>query len=200
MPALMKTSFTAEVVWLGAVQNDDRKDLLSETANALDLTFAGVGGAFHSGLTRASCSRVKSQYAVGTEIRNTRQLSIVSAEELEEIAATLELDQVDPARLGATVVVRGLPDFTHLPPSSRLTGPSGVSLTVDMENRPCQFPAKSLETAHPGHGKGFKAAAKGKRGVTAWVEREGRLSLGDTLTLHIPDQPAWAHMEAARLG
>ena len=34
------------------------------------------------------------------------------------------------------------------------------------------------------HGNRFKGAAKGKRGVTAWVEREGDIYLGDTLTLH----------------
>jgi hypothetical protein len=27
--------------------------------------------------------------------------------------------------------------------------------------------------------------------VTAWVEREGVLRLGEMLRLHIPDQPAW---------
>ena len=39
--------------------------------------------------------------------------------------------------------------------------------------------------------KGFKTAAAGKRGVTAWVEREGTLRLGDEVRLHIPAQRAW---------
>jgi hypothetical protein len=30
------------------------------------------------------------------------------------------------------------------------------------------------------------------------VEREGRFALGDTIRLHIPDQPVWAHLDAAR--
>ena len=63
-----------------------------------------------------------------------------------------------------------------------------------MENRPCNFPAREIEKDEPGHGKAFKAAAKGRRGVTAWVEREGRLSIGDTLRLHVPDQRPWAHL------
>jgi hypothetical protein len=33
-----------------------------------------------------------------------------------------------------------------------------------------------------------------------WVEREGTVALGDTLRLHIPDQPVWAHLSAARRG
>jgi len=191
MPALKPTDYTAEIVWLGAVMDGDRAELTSPAREALDLTFDGIFGGFHAGLTRPSCTRVKSQYAKGTPIKNERQLSIVSEEELEQIAATMGLDRIDPVRLGATMVLRGIPDFSHVPPSSRLQAPSGATVTVDMENRPCQFPAKSLEIAHPGKGKGFKPAAEGLRGVTAWVAAEGRVALGDILTLHIPDQPQW---------
>jgi len=49
----------------------------------------------------------------------------------------------------------------------------------------------TIETARPGHGKAFKSASKGLRGVTAWVERPGTLRPGDTLRLHLPDQRAW---------
>jgi hypothetical protein len=192
MPALMPTHYTAEVVWLGAVMNDDREELLSPMRATLDLTFEGVAGAFHAGVTRASCSRVKSQYAKGTPIKNERQLSIVSQEEIDQIAAEMGVDTLDPRRLGATMVVKGIPDFSHVPPSSRLQAPSGATVTVDMENRPCQFPAKSLVVDHGDAAKGFKPAAKNLRGVCAWVAAEGRVAVGDTLTLHIPDQPAWA--------
>jgi hypothetical protein len=93
-----------------------------------------------------------------------------------------------------------LPDFTHLPPSSRLQFDGGATLVVDMENRPCQLPAKGIEERFPGHGAKFKAAAKGRRGVTAWVEREGVLRVGMGVTLHVPDQRAWAHLAEARRG
>lgn len=191
MPALKPTGLTATVTWLGIVTSEDRKALLAEPRDALDLTFAGVAGSMHAGATRPSCSRVTAQYKRGTEIRNERQLSLVSEEELAQIAAALGLDHVDPARLGATMVLRGLPDFSHLPPSSRLQAPSGATVTVDMQNRPCQFPARSIETVEPGKGKGFKRAAAGRRGVTASVAREGRVAVGDVLTLHIPDQRPW---------
>jgi len=192
MPALKPTQYTAEIVWLGSVMDGDRDELSSPARDALNLTFDGVAGAFHAGVTRPSCSRVKSQYAKGTPIKNERQLSIVSQEELDAIAADLGLDGIDPTRVGATMVVKGIPDFTHIPPSSRLQAPSGATVTVDMENRPCVFPSKSLEKAHPGQGVGFKPAAKNRRGVCAWVAAEGRVAVGDTLTLHIPDQRAWA--------
>jgi len=192
MPALKPTHYTAEIVWLGAVMNDDRSELLSPERDYLDLTFAGVDGAHHAGLTRPACSRVKSQYPRGLAIKNERQLSVVSQEELDAIAAEMGLDLIDPSRVGATMVIRGIPDFSHVPPSSRLQASGGATVTVDMENRPCQYPAKSIETVHPGLGKGFKPAARNRRGVTAWVAAEGRVSVGDVLTLHIPDQPAWA--------
>jgi MOSC domain-containing protein YiiM len=192
MPALKPTHYTAEVVWLGAVMTGDRKDLMAPARDTLELTFEGVAGAFHAGLTRPSCVRVKSQFAKGTPIRNERQLSIVSQEELDQIAAKMGVDAVDPARLGATMVIKGIADFSHVPPSSRLQAPSGATVTVDMENRPCQFPAMSLQVDHGDSAKKFKSAAKDRRGVTAWVASEGRVRVGDVLTLHIPDQPAWA--------
>ena len=69
-------------------------------------------------------------------------------------------------------------------------------MTVDMQNRPCALAGAGVERARPGRGASFKAAARGLRGVTAWVEREGRLSVGETLRLHIPDQRAWRPEEA----
>jgi hypothetical protein len=199
MPALMPTSHTARVVWLGT-QPDPVENLVirSVPLTEMPLSFAGYAGESHAGLTRPSCSRVLKQHKRGTEIRNVRQLAVVSAEEMAAVAAEMGLAVMDYAWVGASLVVEGIPDFTHLPPSSRLQGPDGVTLVVDMENRPCQEPAVTIDKALPGMGKGFKRAATGKRGVTAWVEREGVLRLGDVLTLHIPDQRAWAHLDEAR--
>lgn len=192
MPARVPTDHIATIIWLGRVPHRDAKVIETEALGEMDLTFAGIAGEVHSGLTRPSCSRVTAQYLKGTEIRNVRQVSIVSAEELAVIADKLGLENIEPAWLGASVVVDGIPDFSHIPPSSRLQAEGGASLTVDMQNRPCQFPAMTIDANHPGQGKAFKAAARGLRGVTAWVEREGRLLLGDSLRLHVPDQRGWA--------
>ncbi|MFD1194007.1 MOSC domain-containing protein [Seohaeicola saemankumensis] len=200
MPALKPTALRARVIWLGVVTSEDRKALLAEPRAALDLTFEGIAGSVHGGRTRASCSRVTAQHPRGTTIGNERQLSILSVEEMAEIAAKMVLDSIDPARLGASIVIEGIPDLSHLPPSSRLQAPSGATLVVDMQNRPCTLPARSLETVHPGQGMRFKSAAEGRRGVTAWVQREGRIALGDDVRLHVPDQRAWAHLDAARRG
>lgn len=199
MPALIPTDYIARVVWLGRVR-DRGAELESSAAQSLRATFAGPEGESHGGLTRPSCSRVTMQHPRGTIIRNVRQFSIVSSEELARIGEKMGLDAIDPAMLGATMVLEGIPDFSHVPPSARVQGPDGVTLVVDMENRPCVLPARIIETAHPGYGKRFKSAARGLRGVTAWTEREGVISLGDELRLHIPDQPVWQHLDKAHRG
>lgn len=197
MPALIKTKFTGEIVWLGV--NDDREvSLRGRAIEQMDLSFAGNTGESHSGLTRNSCSRVLAQYPRDTEIRNTRQLSIVSQEELEKIASVMGIDEFDPAWVGASMVIKGIPDFTLVPPNSRLQSPSGATLTIDMENRPCVLPAKVINQDMPSMGPKFKPAAQNLRGVTAWVEREGILRVGDEIILHVPDQPVWPHLAIAR--
>ncbi|MDO9637528.1 MAG: sulfurase [Pseudotabrizicola sp.] len=197
MPALKPTGFVGRITWLGVVPDRDRQ-LEAEPVQQLQASFDGPAGEAHGGLTRPACSRVKAQYPRDTVIRNTRQFSLLGAEDLAEIAQRMGLDTLDPALVGATMVIEGLPDFTHLPPSSRLQGENGATLVVDMENRPCVLPGKPINAVHPGFGARFKAAAKGRRGVTAWVEREGVFSLGEAVTLHIPDQPVWAHLKQAR--
>ena len=192
MPALIPTSVTGRVVWLGCQPDPVEKLVIrSVPLTEMPLSFAGYVGESHAGLTRPSCSRVLKQHPRNTKIRNVRQLAVVSAEEMAEVAAVMGLAELDYAWVGASLVVEGIPDFTHLPPSSRLQGPDGVTLVIDMENLPCQEPAVTIDKALPGMGKGFKAAAKGKRGVTAWVEREGVLRLGEVMTLHVPAQRAW---------
>ncbi len=190
MPVLLETEFQGEIVWLGATPID--AGLSSTAQESLNFGFHGLTGERHSGETRASCMRVKNLHAEGTEIRNTRQLTILSQEELQRIAAEMGTERLDPSYLGANVVLRGIPDFTFVPPASRLQGPDGLTVTVDIENRPCIFPGKEIEKDHAGLGPKFKPAAKNRRGVTAWVERPGRLRIGDQLRLLIPDQRAWA--------
>ncbi|MCV6594833.1 MAG: sulfurase, partial [Silicimonas sp.] len=124
MPALIPTDHSARITWLGSVPHRNAAAIVTDPLEEMTLSFAGLEGEFHAGLTRPSCSRVTSQYPKGTEIRNTRQISILSAEELARIADTLDLDEIDPAWLGATIVLDGIPDFSHVPPSARLQAAS----------------------------------------------------------------------------
>lgn len=197
MPALIATSFYGEITWLGAV-TDREAGLRARGRDEVRAGFTGFEGESHGGLTRPACSRVSMLYPRGTEIRNVRQLSVLSEEELDATAAELGMPRIDPAWVGASLVLRGIPDFTRVPPSSRLQGEDGTVITIDMENLPCIYTGKEIEAEQAGTGKGYMAAARGRRGVTAWVEREGVLRLGEKMRLFIPAQPGWGHEAQAR--
>lgn len=195
MTRLAPTDHVATITWLGAVLDRDAS-LVATPLETLELTFDGVPGDGHGGATRPSCSRVMKQYPTrGTEIRNARQLSILSAEEMAAVAATMGIEAVDPCLIGANIVLEGIPDFTRIPPASRLIaeGGDGPGIAVDMENGPCRFPADQLEIRHPGKGRGWTKAAMGRRGVVAWVELPGLLRIGDRLRLHVPPPMSWTH-------
>ena len=189
MPVLDASGLSGTVAAL--LVNADGGTLESAPRDRVEVGWGGFEGDVHAGLTRAACSRVQRQYPKGTEIRNVRQISAIGADELEAIGTALGLEVVEPGWLGANLVIAGLPDLTHLPPSSRLIAGDGTALVVDMENAPCRLPGEIVERHRPGHGEGFARAALDRRGVTLWVERPGTLAVGDTLALHVPPPTRW---------
>jgi hypothetical protein len=181
----LKLNACAEAILLNDTPDED---LSSNRIPTVNVTYAGFDGETHSGLIRASCIRVRRQYTQGTEIRNTRQISIISVEDMAIVSDTMGIAKLEPEWLGANLLVSGIPEFSMIPPSSRLIFESGASLVVDMENGPCQYPGKIIERYHPGKGSLFAKAAFGRRGVTAWVECEGHINTGDAINVHIPPQ------------
>lgn len=189
---LSKAPFQGKVHRLLA-SPDRESGLEKHDAAGLDLTFAGIAGDCHGGLTRASDSRMVKQFERGTEVKNARQVSILSAEELAHIAEAMGIPEVKPEWVGANLVTTGIPELTMLPPSTRLQFPSGAMIVVDMENLPCRYPAAIIEGHHPEVALGFVAAARHKRGVVGWIEAEGPVGLGDAITVWIPPQRLYAH-------
>ena len=190
MAELVESRYHPTIVWLGVVR-DRAQSLAAHPVQTVEARFGGLVGDAHFGVTRAACSRVRDVYPRDTPIKNTRQFSILSEEEITAISVKMGIDALDPAWLGASMVVRGLPDLSHLPPSSRLQGPDGATLVVDTQNRPCQLPAKVIAQFHPDVAASFRTAASARRGVTAWVEREGAFGIGQSLRLFVPDQRSW---------
>lgn len=187
MPLMTRLAFTGRVEAL--LKSADRSTGLEKSrVGQLTLRFDGIEGDCHGGLTRKADVRTIRQYPRDTPIRNVRQLTLLSAEELAQIAAIMAIPDVKPEWVGANVVTSGIPDLTLLPPSSRLQFPSGATIVVDMENEPCRYPAEIIEKHNPDQKVGFVKAAKHKRGITAWVEREGDVSSGDEITIWIPPQ------------
>lgn len=158
----------------------DAGEYVTRTVDELALTFEGIKGDRHAGFLRTADARTP-WHRRGTPIANTRQLSLVSLEECTEIAELLGLDEVDPALLGANVVVSGLAQFSLLAPASRLLFESGVSIFITEQNAPCRHPAEKLADVHqtPRIAAEFVNAAIGRRGLVGIVEREGTIAVGD---------------------
>ncbi len=161
--------------------------------DSLNLLFSGPEDDCHAGLTREADSRTLKLYKRGTPIRNVRQVTIVAPDELAEVAERMGLPEVNPIWLGANMLLSGVPDLTLLPPSTRIQFPSGATIVVDMENAPCTQVSKVIVQHHGEVGYDFVKHATNKRGVTAWVEREGEVKAGDAATLFLPPARLYAH-------
>jgi hypothetical protein len=173
---------------------DREAGLEKSEVGSLELLFSGIKGDFHGGLTRKSDVRTIKQYPRDTDIRNVRQLTLVSEEELAEIADRMGIPEMKAEWLGANIVTKGIPDLTTLTPSTRMQFPSGATIVIDMENFPCRQVADVVSFHHPEPKAGLVASAMHKRGLTAWVEREGTVYADDEIVLWVPQQRLYAHM------
>jgi hypothetical protein len=177
----------------------DGGDFVSRPVEALELDFAGIVGDAHAGPTRRSSSR-EPWYPRGTEIRNDRQLTIVSSIELAEVAVLMELPVIEPGWIGANLVFGDIPDLTRLPAGTKLLFAGGVTLNVEAENGPCRIAGRSIGS-HFSDRDGldllFPKLAKHKRGVVASVEKPGSIRKGEAVKVMVPPQRFYTHEEAA---
>ncbi|MCU0487611.1 MAG: hypothetical protein MUE67_01515 [Anaerolineales bacterium] len=183
---MTKRTFTGKV---DAIYISTQPDSLASTRQAqVKVDFSGFEGDKHRGITRASDSRTP-YYPRGTEIRNDRQVSIVSVEELQQIAEALNLPQIQPEWLGANLLLSGIPNLTALYPSTRLVFASGAVLRVEQENLPCRGPGKVIEqqTGRAGVTGLFPQAALHQRGLVASVEKPGWIVEGDLVSAEQPE-------------
>ncbi|MCL5429498.1 MAG: hypothetical protein M1347_06860 [Chloroflexi bacterium] len=153
----------------------------------VNVAWEGFMGDKHFGLTMKAGNSQKN-YPKGTEVRNVRQISIVSAEELSEVAESMGLPIIEPAWLGANLLVSGIPALTQLPSGSRLYFDNGVGIVIEGENLPCTTAGNSLQQQFPDRPEittTFPKKAIGKRGVVGWVEKPGRLSTGEGFLLRL---------------
>lgn len=205
----MERTRTAEVVQvligrhplLGTLRekqaSPDGAYLVSEPVGEVELTLEGIVGDRHAGVTRRADGRTPF-YPRGIAIRNSRQVSIVGEEELAALAAALRVPAVEAAWLGANLVLRGLPDLSALPPASRLFFPAEATIVVADENHPCVYPGKAIQARYPdrrGLGARFVPAARGRRGLVGWVERPGRIAVGDAVRIALPPPRPFASPE-----
>jgi hypothetical protein len=164
-------------------------DHVSDAVDALELALGGIPGDRHFGQTRKSGSR-EPWYPRGTEIRSGREVTVVSVEELGEIAARMALETLPAAWIGANLVIEGVPNLTFLPPGTRLFLEGGGVLVVEAVNSPCRIAGKVIAREA---GRGdlelmFPKVAIGLRGVVASVERAGTVRAGTGVEVRVPEQ------------
>lgn len=155
----------------------------------------GIEGDKHVGWFRGADARAK-HYPKKTRIWNSRQVSIVSEEELEEIAETMKVPEIWPEWLGANICLRGIPKLSLLPPRTKIFIPNfyggpDVGFYVTALNKPCIGPGDIIRDNYPdinGLECLFPKAAHNKRGVVAVVERFGCIKEGSSVLVWVPDQ------------
>ena len=190
-PARRLKARVVKLLVAGAEHNADPLGFVSAPRPRLTLTFEGITGSRHMGWTRGADARVP-WYKRGTPMRNTRHVSLVSVEDLADIAAAMGLAEVKPEWLGANCVVEGLPNFSFLPMGTRLFFPGKAVLAAEGYNKPCTGPGRVIAGAvGTGSPLDFPKAAKYRRGITASVERPGEIAEGDEIEVAVPEQWVW---------
>jgi hypothetical protein len=166
------------------------KDLTSARVASLQLDLGGAQGDRHHGFARKAGSR-EPWYPRGTEIRSGRQISIVSVEELAEIARRLHLPELPAEWIGANVVIEGVPSLSYLPPATRLHFAGDASVVVEGINAPCRDAGRAIVRNSGGSAElelAFAKVAQGLRGVVASVERAGAVMPDTEVQVRVPEQ------------
>lgn len=159
----------------------DPNSMASVAQKSVKVSFEGFEGDKHTGWTKPSDGRTKF-YPRGTTIRNNRQISIVSIEEMAEVAEELNIPEMPPEWMGANLLIKGIPNLTGLKPNTRLLFSSGPTLLITEENFPCMIMTKEVcshFTDRPDLEENIVRVAMHKRGLVAVVELPGEIKEGD---------------------
>jgi hypothetical protein len=179
-------------VYSTMLEQTGRGDFVTHAVPELVLDLQGIVGNRHHGPLRAAGPR-EPWLPKGALIRNDRQLSILSVEELALIAAGLALPQSAPELIGANLVVEGIAALSRIAPGSHLAFggiwggrgkfDGGAVLRVEAYNRPCRGPGRKLAEAHarPELEFDFVKAAASLRGLVLSVTHPGMIRPGDAV-------------------
>lgn len=162
-------------------------DLPGQVIDEVEVKWEGLVGDKHLGLTRGAGSSQK-PYVKGEEVRNVRQVSIVSIEELKQVAEDMGLPAIDPAWIGGNLLLSGIRGLTQLPSGSRLYFENGVGIVVEGENMPCTTAGGCIQNQYPDRAEitsAFPKKAIGKRGLVAWVEKPGVIRAGESVVVRL---------------
>ena len=179
---------------LVSVHAGGNEDLSKQRRDSVQVELDGFSNDKHRGYSRIAYAGDRE--AQGTELRNDRQWSGVSIEELAEISRKLDLSQsLAPETLGANLCIEGIPGFSLLPKGTRLKFPSGAVLVIEEYNPPCtdmgaQVAAKyTTNSGLPLDKKQFLKPASGRRGVVGVVDVPGMINSGDEVLVEVFEAP-----------
>lgn len=166
----------------------DGKGEIKRSCLSLELTTEGIVGDRHAGALRKADVRDRGVER-GTLIRNWRQWSAISVEELEEIGKNLFGKSlapgapVDPSYLGPNMLISGIAGFSRLAVGTILRLPH-AELLVEGENEPCVKVGKVLVTqCGVGDKRDFVRAGRHLRGLVGSVRVPGMIAIGDQVVV-----------------
>lgn len=177
-----------------AVSAGGADDLSKEAMDAIEVNFDGIVGDHHAGPFREAYSGEREPK--GTVLRNDRQWSAVSDEELDFISERLDLaEPITASTLGANLCLAGVPDLSLLPRGTRFKFPSGAALTVEEYNPPCRDMSAEVAKKHttrsgePLKAGAWQRAAMGRRGIVGVVDVPGEIRVGDEVEVELFSTP-----------
>jgi len=163
----------------------------------LEFAFDGIVGDRHRGVSRRAWDLTDKQPG-GTERRNERQWSAVAQEDLDAVAAKLQLTQpLSAGDVAVNLSISGVPEFSRLPRGTTFTFEGGVVLMVEEYNPPCSRMSRYLATQRKIQGGGqlgdndFIEAAKFSRGLVGVVEVPGTVSVKERVSVATEVVPKW---------
>ncbi len=166
--------------------------LVSKRVSAVRVLENGLEGDKHTGWLRKADARAR-RYPKGTIIWNSRQISIVSEEELALIARDLNVDRIEPEWLGVNLCLRGVSNVSLLQPRTKLfitdqDGGPEIGIYITAPNKPCVGPGEIIQIHNPdiqGLATRFPKVAINRRGVVAVVEHGGFIREGMSVSVVI---------------
>ncbi len=178
----------------------DQEAQSTEQKEKIELFPDGVAGDRHTRPWRHLGVRDKVLTAFGLPkgvlLAPTRQVSIVSVEELQAIGKTLGTKKPIPhGALGENLVIAGIPRLTQLPPGTLLCfrkggAPRTAVVAVWAENIPCIISGTEVQAATETENIAgrFVDVAMGRRGLVGFVMSSGVIKKGDEVVALIPAQ------------
>ena len=168
----------------------------SHTVDKLLLAPDGIIGDRHRSEYKFAGAQERHIVPKGSYVKNMRQITIVSVEELHAIAESLGIKFIAASELSANILIEGIEDLTHLSTNYYMCFRGGRGSEINAvlrlmgENLPCIVAGGNVQEANQGQDvkSRFVKAAFGKRGQVAIIYSPGIIRPGDTVEL-IPHQP-----------